>query len=130
MNATYPTARSVRHAFTVLGRLPAEALINLTERLIDCLDLTEPDCDLEPEEDACNAGECGGLVMRGDGHPGDADDAEPEEDDDDDAEDEPLAPGTLRPERDGLVQVWRKPARGRIMDGRSDRSSGATSMVG
>ena len=98
MTADYPTARSIQRALGVLERLPHEALVDLAERLIDRLDTAKPDCDLELDEDACDAGECSGLVMRGDGHPGDADDAEPEEDNDDDAEEEePLAPGKRGP---------------------------------
>ena len=108
ISATYPNARSVRHAFTVIKRLPPEALFDLTERLIDRLDRAELDPDFEPEEDACDAGECGGVPLQGDGCPGDAGDAEPEEDNGDDPEEEPLSPGNLRPERDGFVRVWRK----------------------
>ena len=78
MNGTYPTARSVRHALTVLERLPADALFDLAERLIDRLDASGLDPDLEPEEDACNAGECGGMLLRVDGRPGDEEDSEPE----------------------------------------------------
>lgn len=82
MIAAYPSARSIQHAIGVLERLPAIALAEVAERLIDRLDAVTPDPDLEPEVD-----------------------------DDDQAEEEMLPPGTLRPERDGFVRVWRRPNR-------------------
>ena len=80
----HPPARSVVRAFDVLDRLEPEVLLDyLVHRLIGHLDAGTPDPDLEPEET----------------------------DDDDQAEEDPLSPSTLRPERDGFVRVWRKPAR-------------------
>lgn len=81
MTAVIPTARTIQRAIGVLERLPAIALADLAERIIEHLDAGTPDPDLEPEED----------------------------DDDEAEEDSP--PGTLRPERDGFVRVWRRPAR-------------------
>ena len=81
MTAIFPSARTIQRAIGVLERLPPVALAHLAERLIDRLDTLTPDPDLEPEED----------------------------DDDQAEEDDPLPPGTLRPERDGLVRVWRGP---------------------
>ena len=85
MTAISPTARTIQRAIGVLERLPPAALAHLAERLIDRLDTVTPDPDLEPEED-----------------------------DDDDGEEEPLPPGTLRPEREGFVRVWRKPESERL----------------
>ena len=81
MTLILPSSRSIQRAIGVLERLPAVALANLAERIIHRLDAVTPDPDLEPEET----------------------------DDDDQAEEDPLPPGTLRPERDGLVRVWRRP---------------------
>lgn len=103
----HPDPRTIRRALGVLERLPHEALADLTERLVDRLDAAEPDPDLEPEEDACPAGECGGVPLRNDGLPGDPADAEPDPDHDLTAPEEPLD-GRLRAERDGFVRVHRR----------------------
>jgi hypothetical protein len=109
-----PDPRTIRRALATLERLPTEALADLTERLVDRLDAADLDPDLEPETDACEAGECGGVSLRGDCLPGDPTDAEPngdEQEPDDDVgatEDEPNFP-TLRAERDGFVTVHRRP---------------------
>ena len=71
-----PRPRTIRRALNVLERLPPAALADLAERLIDRLDATVSDPDLEPEEDCCDAGDDGGLVYVGDRGPGDAEDAE------------------------------------------------------
>ncbi len=62
----HPDPRTIRRALNVLERLPHEALADLAERLIDRLDAAGPELDLELETDACDAGECGGLIMPGD----------------------------------------------------------------
>lgn len=113
----HPDPRTIARAFGVLERLPHEALADLTERLVDRLDAAEPDCDLEPETDACSAED---VPIAGHHGPGDADDAEESGDLEPDADggadadrdltapDEPLH-GRLRGERDGFVVVHRRP---------------------
>ncbi len=94
-----PAAPSDRDMLSVLARLTPKAKANL----IAC----QPDCDLEPETDACDAGDCGGLILRGDRLAGDCTDAEAE-DEFSPGEDEPRFPDTLRSGQEGLVQVQRQ----------------------
>lgn len=72
---------------TAFGTLPAyrrRQIERTIDALIAYLDAMDADPDLEPEEDRCTAeDDFGGLPLRSDGHPGDADDRE----DDDPAED-------------------------------------------
>ena len=129
MSGTLPTARTMRHVLGVLERLPLEALGLLAERLIDRLDAAEdigedrepdqedgcsaedvlwldhlpgdPD-DAEDEPDCCAAGECGGVLLAGDGQPGDATDAEPDDEDLGAVEDEPV----FAPPTPVILRAW------------------------
>ena len=91
MSARHTSARTIRRALDVLLRLPAEALGDLAERLIDRLDVSGPDPDAEPDDDgefdqhgACDCGDDdprSSSPQFGAGHgygPGELDDAEPD----------------------------------------------------
>ncbi len=47
------------------ARLPADAIGDLIEGLIGALDARTPDADLEPEVDACDAGDDLGTIRYG-----------------------------------------------------------------
>ncbi len=51
MSGTLPSPRRVASALAVLAALPAPALADLTERLIDRLDALDGDADAEPDQD-------------------------------------------------------------------------------
>ena len=50
MSGTLPSPRRVASALAVLAALPAPALADLTERLIDRLDALDSDPDAEPDD--------------------------------------------------------------------------------
>lgn len=51
MSGTLPSPRRIASALAVLAALPAPALADLAERLIDRLDAVAPDADLEMDDD-------------------------------------------------------------------------------
>lgn len=51
MSSVLPSPRRIAGALALLVALPAPALADLAERLIDRLDALAPDADLEPDDD-------------------------------------------------------------------------------
>ena len=66
-------ASALDAALATILALPRPALVRLTTRLIDRMDELDPDCDLEPEQDRCDAGEdhiiAGPVSYQERGHP-------------------------------------------------------------
>ena len=109
----YPTPRTVRRALGVLESLPAEALADLAERLIDRVDALGPDPDLEEEQDCCGADDDHpARAMFGAGADWSAGSAEDAEEDDPGEEDDPQGDHRHDPDREGASAPVTGPAEG------------------